>query len=449
MENTIKTLALLKVTLDHHPSIQDYLDVFVPFLITLIKKKGITDLKNIQDLCKEFEAEYGLIIPHHPMLALINRLISLGYGKEVSPSEFSPVFDKINTDNFIDEATKFDKEFDKLICNFVSFSYDKHGLNVSTEEASHNLLLLLEDHDIDIVFAGNKGDSILPITDKSEIGINLAYDFVRTSFENNQPEFEIIADIAFGHIIANSIIIGTNLPKSGDLNKVDYYLDTGILFGLFGINGDYEKKVYDEFVRLIKSHKGSVYIFNHTYNEFINIVEACKYWVDNPSYDPNIANRTLIRFKSLGYHGSDIDIFIAKIPKILSAYGIIKVDTPNPNSNINHQMSDVDFQKTLIEVYKKHNQYFDEEQKEGTIYLDVRSVSAIFKLRKGCYPRNLGECEYVFVTRNSTLAYASKMFEKSINSVNRFYIPTTVTDVFIGTMIWLSSPISCNLQSIT
>lgn len=449
MENTIKTLALIKVTLDHHPNIKDYLDIFIPFLVTLIKKKEITDLKNIQYLRNEFQTEYGLMIPHHPMLALVNRLIVLGYGREIGPGEFSPVFDKINTDNFINEATKHEKKYDALINSFVTFSNEKHGLKISLDEASRNLLLLLEVHDIDIVFADDKGDSILPVIDKSEIGVNLAYDFVRSSYEQGLPEFEVMADIAFGHIIANSVIIGTNLSKEVNLSKVNYYLDTGILFGLFGINGDYEKKVYAEFVRLLKNHNGNAYIFNHTYDEFINIVDACRNWIDNPSYDINKANRTLVRFRSLGYHSSDIDIFISKIPKTLTAYGIVVVDTPNPNVDNEHQMGDIDFQRTLIEIYKKNYEFFDEDQKEGTIYLDVRSVSAIFKLRKGNYPRNLGECGYVFVTRNSTLAYASKLFEKSISKIDRFYIPTTVTDGFIGTIIWLSSPVRCDMQNIS
>ena len=449
MENTIKTLALLKATLDHHPDIQDYIDIFIPFLVTLIKRKNITDLKNIQVLCDEFKFEYGLSIPHHPMVTIINRFIALGYGTAISPVEYSPVFDKIDTDNFMDEATKQEKKYSTLISSFMSFSYQKHKITISQEEASRNLIRLLEEHDIEIVFAGNKSDSILPAIEKSEIGVNLAYDFVRSTYESDLPEFDVIADIAFGHIIANSILIGTNLVKNVNYNKVNYVLDTGILFGLFGINGDYEKKVYDEFIRVIKAINGSVYIFNHTLDEFISIIESCKNWLDNPNFDPNKANRALIRFKSIGYHNTNIDIFLAKVPKVLSSYGIVPINTPDPNLNNEHHISDADFQKMLIDIYKKNDSLFDEEQKETTIYLDVKSVSSVFKLRKGIYPRSLGECSHIFVTRNSTLAYASRIFEKSLSTSDRFYIPTTVTDVFIGTMIWLSSPLKCDLQNIS
>ncbi|MDP2966004.1 MAG: OmpH family outer membrane protein [Pelolinea sp.] len=449
MENTIKTLALLKVTLDHHPNIQDYLDIFIPFLTALLKTRNITELKNIEKICSEFQKEYGLIIPHHPMLAIINKAIAFGYGTEVSKGEFVPVFDKINTDDFLKLTSEHEKKFQTLLAKYITFSSIKHGITLSEEEASNHFILLLDDHDLDIVFANDKGESILPPADKSMVDVNLAYDFVRTLYEQDLPTFQMVADIAFGHIIASTLLFSYDLPKSTNKARVNYYLDTGILFGLSGIDGDYEKTVYEEFVKLIKVNNGKVYVFNHTYDEFVNIVEACKYWIDSPSYDPYKANRTLVRFKSWGYHISDIDLFVAKFPKILNKYSIEKIDTPDPNVDNHHQMSDVDFQNTLIEIYKKNNPYFDEEQKEETIYLDVRSVSAIYKQRKGCYPRNIEECEFLFVTRNATLAYASKLFETNINPIDRFYIPTTVTDVFAGTIMWLNSPIKIDLQNIS
>ena len=70
MKNTIKTLALLKATFNYHPNIQDYLDIFIPLLVTLIKNKKIKDFKDIEYICNEFSYEYGLFIPFHPMLAL-------------------------------------------------------------------------------------------------------------------------------------------------------------------------------------------------------------------------------------------------------------------------------------------------------------------------------------------------------------------------------------------
>ena len=406
-------------------------------------------MKNIEVICSEFQKIYGLIIPYHPMLAIVNKAIASGYAVEASKGVFVPVFDKFNSEDFNELNAKYDKELQKLLTKYIAFALDKHGFELSEDEAYKHFMLLLEDHDLEIVFINDEGSSILPLIDKSIIDVNLAYDFVRTIYEQDLSDFQMIADIAFGHIIASSLLFYREMPKATNKMKANYYLDTGILFGLSGLDGDYEKSVYEEFIKLIKDNQGNIFIFNHTYDEFVNIIDACKIWVDNPGYDPYKASRALIYFKSLGYHNTDIDLFISKIPKILKEFGIEKTAPPDPNIDNHHQLSEADFQKALIEIYKSNNPYFDEEQKEGTIYLDVRSVSAIYKERKGCCPRTIEEADFLFVTRNSTLAYASKLFEKGIITVDHFYIPTTVTDVFLGTILWLSLPLKVDLQDIS
>lgn len=448
MKNTIKSLALLKTVVDQHPEIKDYLDVFLPFLITLVKKRKITNLRDIENLCLEFYDEFGLRIPHHPMITLVNKFLANGYGEEIAPEDYQPIKEKLDEGDLTWASQELEVKFNLLIENFIQFSQKKHAINLSEEDASKTLLLLLNDHDLDIMFVGGVSQSILPDTQKSTTGINLAYDFVRSLYESSSPDFEVMANVAFGHIIASMILFEFEIKPSKDLSKVNYYLDTGILFGLFGINGEYEKRVYEDFLRLLTTNNGRIFIFDHTYDEFVKIVSACKDWIDNPSYNPNKANRALISFKTQGFHQSDIDILLARIPRILNIYGISKVDIPDPNIDMYYQMSDSEFQQKLINQYKRNNPLFDEEAKEGTIYLDVKSVSAIHKLRRGNIPRKLDNSGFIFVTRNTTLAYASKVFETEVDNIESFYIPSTVTDVFVGTIIWLNSSMKFDFQKI-
>lgn len=60
-------------------------------------------------------------------------------------------------------------------------------------------------------------------------------------------------------------------------------------------------------------------------------------------------------------------------------------------------------------------------------------------LEKGHKPRTLKECKDIFITSNTALAFASRVFETKENG-QHFTIPTCLTDVFIGTIIWLQSP---------
>ncbi len=202
------------------------------------------------------------------------------------------------------------------------------------------------------------------------------------------------------------------------------------------------------FCKLLISTNGKIKVFDHTVDEFLNIIESCKAWIDNPMYDPLKANQAIMYFRSEGCHASDIDLFVHRFPQILKMHDIDIVAKPDPNLNIVLQIDESKFQNTLIEIYLEKNPFFDVEEKEETLYLDVQSVSSVFKLREGALPRTLDECKAIFVTRNSALAFASKLFEKSINNEKHFYIPVTVTDTFVGTILWLSSPINEQIQDI-
>ncbi len=64
MNKTIKTIALLKTLYERSNS--DYIELFIPFIATLILNKKYSEI-TIEKICNDFNDEYGLKIPYHPM----------------------------------------------------------------------------------------------------------------------------------------------------------------------------------------------------------------------------------------------------------------------------------------------------------------------------------------------------------------------------------------------
>ena len=451
---TVKSLALLKVMLDRNENLKSYMDLFIPMVIELMKKRKIKNFgrNEISNVIQCFYNEYGLKIPYHPMVTIINRMIQEDYLKTTSvrqhePIQFTPNYDKIDQTEYDISSKKFDAEFDIVVQEYVKFANKKHSIRLTEDQAYDHIILVLKDHDLDIAFMNQEGTSILPSQeDGSNLSKNLFYDFVRTLFEEKSQNLELVNEIVFGYIIASALLFTEIKPVKTIKRKTTYYLDTGILFGLLGINSNYEQEVFSDFIYLLQEKGGVVKIFEHTYQEFINIIDSCVEWIDNPNYDPNKASRALLFFKSEGYHRSDIELFIKQLPEKIKSFGIEIEDIPDPNINTNFQMDEEEFQRKLIDLYRENNPNFDEEEKEGTINYDVKSVSAVFKQRGGKVARNIEECKFLFVTTNSTLAFASKLHENNYPLHDTFYIPTTVTDVFLGTILWLSSPNYLNLE---
>jgi len=440
--------------LDQNGHFKSVLDLFVPMISSLFRKRKIGSISQseTQKVIDWFYEEYGLRIPVHPMISILNRMQDLGILK-TTKGYFYYVSNQnsfqVDQTEFELSSTKFDLEFEEIIRDYQEFALTKHGKTLTKEEAYNHILLILDDHDLDLAFVNqNPSSAFSDSINQSVINKNLFYDFIKNIFEEKSPKFDVIHDVVFGHIIASAMFYTNIRPLSIKDSKTEthYYLDTGILFGLFGLNGEYELSGYQEFIQLLIDSGGKVKLFEHTYQEFVNIIESCGEWIDSPSFTETKASRALRTFRDLGYHRSDIDLFIKRLPEKIDSLEISIEEIPNPNVDKRFQIDEQEFQDQLISIYQQKNPYFNVEEKEDTIEYDVKSVSAVFKQRRGRVPRNLSECKVVFVTRNPTLAYASKLHENTYPHHDSFYIPTVVTDVFLGTILWLSSPIDVKFQ---
>jgi hypothetical protein len=135
------------------------------------------------------------------------------------------------------------------------------------------------------------------------------------------------------------------------------------------------------------------------------------------------------------------------IDKVLSQQEIVCAESPDVQADIHLQIDENRLTELIVEIYKGRDPYFDETDKEYTIYRDVKSIASVYKLRQGARPIRIHDLVTVFVTTNPAIALASKRFERRGDNDNYFYIPTAITDVFLGTIIWLRSPKIVSLMS--
>jgi len=131
-------------------------------------------------------------------------------------------------------------------------------------------------------------------------------------------------------------------------------------------------------------------------------------------------------------------MFINSVDKTLDEYSIKRIDTtPDPHIYSHYQIGEEKLQRFIIETYGISD--IEIQEMDYTIQKDVQSIFSVYKLRKGRRPQNIKQAKYIFITTNSSLAYANKNFEKEEYGQG-FYIPACVTDTFVGTLIWLKNP---------
>ncbi|MDR3583763.1 MAG: hypothetical protein P4L59_00355 [Desulfosporosinus sp.] len=111
--------------------------------------------------------------------------------------------------------------------------------------------------------------------------------------------------------------------------------------------------------------------------------------------------------------------------------------------NLIHKSAQIDvgkLEERLIEAYTKNNPNYDVSRNKNSINYDIRSIENIVKLwgtRSSSSYNNLG---YMFITSNSTLAYVSRKFTSEYWWDSKNHKTPCVTDYYLGTMVWLSTP---------
>lgn len=436
MTNTITSLSLIKVQWDDTQT--DYIENFVPFVIALIAKKGYSNFDTHQ-IVKDFEQEYGLKVPYLPMVGILTRVKKRGFIKATEKGIYQPITNKIQADDFYLRSQEQLREFNKIIKEFTKYCLEIHGKTITEEKAETIFISFLKDHDLAVLFATQGEDTLLPEVHASNAEKYLIFSFVKSAYDNEPGIFDFILNLAIGHFLASTILYKDFDRFQGRMAGINFYLDTGFLFNVLGISTPEAEDAYIEFLNILRKNKANLFVFRHTYDEFMGILENCLHWLERGDYDRKRASRSLSYFLAQRASASDVEDFIASAEMRLNAFGIKVVDAPEAAIDTSFQIDETNLIDRIVELHQRKDPYFDEVEREGTLYRDARSIAAIYKLRKGKKPIRLTDTKHLFLTSNASLAKAAQEFHTNQVESKFFTMPAAVTDVLLGTLLWFSS----------
>ena len=335
-----------------------------------------------------------------------------------------------------------ERKYAYVLKKFMEYCTQEHDEIISNEEAEQVLLAWISDHDLDLLFLSQDVRSLLPEADASTSQRYLIHNFILDAHSSDPDVFQCFLDYSIGHIFANAIIYQQDAfeLEKDKLQNCNIYLDIAFFFGITGMNGEERKSAYIDFLETLRHQNARLIVFRHTYDEFRGIIEGSLQWIDSMHYDPLRASRASTYFVENGYSSSDVEEFILEIDPCLADHGIIVEDTPTTEVNTAHQINEDELTALIVDLYKNRDSTFDELDKEDTINRDVRSIGSVHRLRAGERPTSMRDASHVFVTANSALALANRRYEQNERKDKYFFIPNVVTDVFLGTVLWLESP---------
>lgn len=438
---TLVSLAILKINWESAKT--DYIDNFIPLLGSLLLKKGYTQFESesLGNLKNDFKDEYGLIIPNYALLSICNRAAKRNCSLLKRDSGIFFVNDNVicNYDNS-KKRHELEEKFDLIVNRIIQYASRSFGIQPSKDEISEAIVAFLKHHDLDILFAA-KDLSVLPRSNSTAKMKYVICSFAIHAKENGPELFKALVDLAIGNALACSILY-SNTSYSGKLKDLNLYIDTPLILTLVGLSGSFKKVAFEELLDMLKEEKANLRILETTRGEVDHILNQCHKILEKgeENIDLDKASISVRHCVNNNISATDLEMKIVHLDSLLISHGIVKSKVPDYMDSRQFQIKEEELKQTIVDTYKTHRPDFVLTQSlERTIDRDVKVLSGIYRFRQGIRPRTIRQSKDLFITSNTSLAYASRLYELKRDNDSAI-IPSCLTDVFVGTVLWLQSP---------
>lgn len=412
---------------------ETYLLSHMRLVLLLIYKKKYRSI-DPKILISDFYDEYHYKIDYFPMLKILSLATEKGYLKKDHNSKKYVYTNSIEQFKDVENDIRAsEKNHQRLMQSFIEFC-KKRNVTYTLDNAKNIFISYINTQKLAHI-SGHIPDS----TEDKRVDY-LFGQFVFDLKSNNLILFDYLNSMVIGAVLADCLVFYELLENGSPLNRLTVVLDTTPVFISLGIDVVNRKEYYENLLSTLK-HKGAkLAMFEHSYNEMLYILEGSKTWVESYDYDPIKASAATEYFRDIGASKEDVEELSVSLRQRISDLGIEIIDPSYDPKNHPYQIDEEKLTNMIIEQYQKTNKFFDLDAQKRSIDLDVKSIALLYFLRKKQKPIHIQDAKYIFITANRTLEKVAKEFDKTYEDGSKS-IPPTLTDVFLGTYLWLSDPI--------
>ena len=380
--NLLPAYAVFRVLSNEKTSIKD---VLLSFITSFIKNEYKTNTFLISNFAPKFNDYYGFKIPS----SVIKSVLSENQSIKLSKGGWYKFDDEIINKSIICDLEDYKPEIDLLIKDFLSFA-NKLGYN-DTDKLVSNFISYFSDS----TNQDNKGNN------------NTLISRYIIEIQQSDSKFkQLIDDLNYGSIIYNGITMDLSEINSWDKELV-IYLNTDILFDIFGLNGICYQESAFEFLNLVQEiNKKREYIklkyFNLTKREINRFFYAAeKIFINNNQFSQSEGMDNLLsRCKEYADFSEQKGLFYAELKNHSILY-----DEENTINIMNQNIFDDDEKEKYID--------------ENFAFFDFTDdyLNCIEDLRDKNVAKHLSEAKYIFLTRTDSILSKSREKNMIVNGI--------------------------------
>jgi hypothetical protein len=417
---------MLQVRWDHQNS--SYIDNFVPFVAHCVKASGAAAIAT-QDVQRQLRERFGFVIPQHVLKTVIRRGARQGLFRlrhhAVVPDEQA-----LASNNLQPAYQRAQRAYSELLAKFLDFVKEKYRRDLTEAEVDDGFLAYVTDRAIPIVRSTLLGEGYQPhLANVGELELLIA-DFIVHLSEADVAGFDDLDMIVRGSMLATALYLPDPNDRGRRVSDLAVYIDTPVIVDLLGLTDGAREQAACELVKLLKDVGSRVACFSHTLQETENLLLASAQMLTARSTDGRHSNQILSYAVSRGQGRTHLEMKAATVENDLQRLGISVRDAPDYRVRTTCDETRMEAVLQAVVGYARP---------ETRLY-DVKSLTAIWRLRGGRSQRNLESARAIFVTSNDNLVRASNQFFEE--APNGLQVPVCALDSQLGTVVWLKQPMA-------
>lgn len=420
MKNNSALISTAMLSAIFEESNNDNISLLIPFVTKIISDDNTAD-ENV--IVEKMESIYSFNnFPHAIVKIIIKRMKKKGIiQQENGRYKF---LKNISNDikEFDERHEKSKKQIDEIIKNLMEYFKKNTSIKLNYMECRNCFAKFLDENGYllyeDIESSNRINKNIDSIT--YHIGR-----FICEHKEKKDVLYDYLINVIEGALLANALYVNINNDTHTDLNNLNCYFDTPFMLRILEFKLPEENKTALELFNILKKLNVKIKCFKHNYEEIEYILEE---FIRNYG---KITEKTLENLIIKKYSKTSVQNVLNSLDTLFSNLGIEVVDVPEYNkSQYAYIIDEQKLAENLLNVYK------DKKTSAKKIEKDVKSISAIMRLREGKQFRKLEECNAIFVTTNKEIRNETN---KLLNLNSTFKISPVISDIDLTAIAWLKS----------
>lgn len=415
---TLTSLAMLKVKIDHG---SDYLDYLQPFVVqVLVDHKS--DRVTSEFVNGHILEQFGLAIPERTIQIVLRRLAKKRFlEKEEGVYRTTGNLPNPKID---DKKRDAEKSINAVVSGLKSYSKSIGKPISETKFVVKSICAFLSEFNISCLRAYLRGTAIPSIGGNHKPDIVLISKYIVHLQKNDLYRFESFMQMVQGHMLANALLCPDLQTAPKAYQDVTFYFDTPLLVRLIGAEGPAKKRAIRSVVELLHKLNGKISVFSHSRHELDTVLDGAAANIDSR----NGRGAIVMEARRVGTTKSDLLFLKNQIDSELIELKIKIEDTPPYIEKF--QISETEFEKHLDDEVS----YYNSRAKQ----FDINSLRSIYAIRKKLSPVSLEKCGAVLVTSNDGFARAAWKYSQKHHLSPE--VSGVITDFSLANLAWLKAP---------